>query len=255
MSDLLTLLSPAELAMAFAIATVGGLVKGLVGFAMPMILVTGLGVFLPPELVLAGLILPTVVTNWMQAFRQGVRAALGSVRRFRLFMLVGLVFLLGSAQLVRVLPGPAMLLLLGVPITGFVLLQLLGVQLTLKAPSRRVEAAIGAFAGFVGGLSGIWGPPTVAYLTALNTPKTEQLRVQGVIYGLGALALLVAHVGSGVMRAETAPFSVALVVPAVLGMWVGIRLQDRIDQAMFRRATLLVLLIAGLNLVRRGLMG
>lgn len=33
------------------------------------------------------------------------------------------------------------------------------------------------------------------------------MRVQGVIYGLGALALFGAHVGSGVTRAETLPFS------------------------------------------------
>ena len=49
--------------------------------------------------------------------------------------------------------------------------------------------------------------------------------------------------------------AVALVVPAMLGMWFGGRLQDRIDQRTFRRVTLVVLLGAGLNLVRRGLMG
>lgn len=75
------------------------------------------------------------------------------------------------------------------------------------------------------------------------------------IYGLGAVALTVAHTGSGVLRAETVPFSAMLIAPALAGMWLGIRLQDRIDQVTFRRATLLVLLIAGLNLVRRALIG
>ena len=93
------------------------------------------------------------------------------------------------------------------------------------------------------------------YLTALDTPKKEQMRVQGVIYGLGAVLLFFAHIGSGVLRAETAPFSVLLVVPALIGMVAGGYLQDRIDQATFRRVTLAVLLVAGLNLLRRGLMG
>jgi hypothetical protein len=31
--------------------------------------------------------------------------------------------------------------------------------------------------------------------------------------------------------------------------------QDRIDQATFRKVTLIVLVVAGLNLVRRGLFG
>lgn len=255
MSSLFTLISPSDLALAFAVAGVAGVIKGMVGFAMPMILISGLGMFLSPELALAGLILPTVVTNGMQALRQGWVAAWESVKQFRVFLMVGLVFLLISAQFVRVLPVNVMLLLIGIPVTGFAFLQLIGFGFTLAAPSKRIEAAIGAFAGFIGGLSGVWGPPTVAYLTALDTPKEEHIRVQGVIYGTGAVALLGAHIGSGVMRIETLPFSVFLLVPAVLATWVGLRLQALIDQATFKRATLVVLLIAGLNLVRRGVMG
>ena len=255
MTSLFSIISPTELALAFAVATLAGLIKGLVGFAMPMILVAGLGLFLPPELALAGLILPTLVTNGMQALRHGWKAAWSSVKQFRLFLGIGLVFLLVSAQFVRVLPANVMLLIIGIPVTIFAFIQLIGFSFTLAAPSKRVEAAFGAFAGFIGGLSGIWGPPTVAYLTALNTPKDEHIRVQGVIYGLGAVALLGAHIGSGVMRLQTLPFSVFLLVPAVLAMQIGLRLQTRIDQATFRKATLVVLLIAGLNLLRRGLIG
>ncbi|QDI77242.1 MULTISPECIES: sulfite exporter TauE/SafE family protein [Leisingera] len=254
MTALFSLLSPAELSAAFGTALLAGTVKGLVGFAMPMIFISGLSLFLAPDLALAGLILPTLVTNGMQALRQGPAAALASIRRFRVFLLTGLVCLLLSAQMVRVLPQQALLLVIGLPVTVFACIQLMGKVLTLSNPSRRSEAVVGGVAGLIGGVSGVWGPPTVAYLTALGTEKTEQIRVQGVIYGLGAVALLVAHTGSGVMRAETAPFSLALIVPAVAGMWIGGRLHDRIDQALFRQATLVVLLVAGLNLLRRGLL-
>ena len=255
MATFFPFLSPFEFALALAIACLAGLVKGVVGFAMPMIFISCLSAFVSPELALAGLILPTLVTNGQQALRQGLAEALSSVRRFRVFMGVGLVFLLFSAQLVRILPQSALLLILGVPVTLFVLMQLVGLKFRLTRRSARIEAGVGAFAGFIGGLSGVWGPPTVAYLTAIDTPKTEQMRAQGVIYGCGAVALLLAHSGSGVIRVETLPFSAALIAPAVLGMWIGGRIQDRIDQSTFRKATLIVLLVAGLNLLRRGLMG
>ena len=180
---------------------------------------------------------------------------MASVRQFRVFLLVGLVFLLSSAQLVTALPTSVFLLVLGVPVAGFALMQLAGLRFHLAAPSLRIEAGVGAFAGFIGGLSGVWGPPTVAYLTALNTPKADQMRVQGVIYGLGALALVGAHLGSGVLRAQTLPFSLAMLAPAIGGMWLGQKLHDRVDQDRFRMLTLAVLLVAGLNLVRRGLAG
>ena len=110
-------------------------------------------------------------------------------------------------------------------------------------------------AGFLGGISGIWGPPTVMYLTALGTQKHEQMRAQGVIYGLGAVSLVGAHIGSGVLNAATWPLSAAMIVPALIGMFCGRQVMDRIDQVVFRRATLFVLLVAGLNLMRRALVG
>ncbi|WP_010140804.1 sulfite exporter TauE/SafE family protein [Oceanicola sp. S124] len=239
----------------FAVALIAGLVKGMVGFAMPMIMISGLGSFVGPDWALAGLILPTLATNGWQALRQGPGAAWQVVKRFRVFLGVAFVMLMLSAQLVRVLPQQVILLMIGGPIVLFALTQLTGRALTLAQPPKRgVELAVASFAGFIGGFSGVWGPPTVAYLTALDTPKTEQVRVQGVIYGLGAVALLGAHFGSGVLRAETLPFSVVMVPVALAGMALGFRLQDRIDQATFRRATLVVLLVAGLNLLRRALL-
>ncbi len=80
----------------------------------------------PTQLALAGLIIPTVLGNGIQALRQGPGAAAASVRRFRVFLGIGLVFLLASAQLVPVLPAWVMLLIIGVPVAGFAAVQLFG---------------------------------------------------------------------------------------------------------------------------------
>lgn len=255
MDTLLNLMTPSLLVYALLVSLFAGMIKGVVGFAMPTILISGLSTFLSPELALAGLILPTLITNGMQAFRQGFAAAWQSIVRFRAFMFVGAMVLLGSAQLVRVLPSSVMFMIIGMSVAGFALMQLSGWQPKLPEKSWRLEAAIGAFAGFIGGLSGIWGPPTVAYLTAINTPKVEQMRVQGVTFGLGAFMLLLAHIQSGVATWETLPFSAVLVVPAVIGVLIGFQFQDRIDQKQFKHLTLIVLFVGGLNLIRRGLMG
>jgi len=41
----------------------------------------------------------------------------------------------------------------------------------------------------------------------------------------------------------------------MIGLRLGMALQDRIDQTTFKRATLCILLVAGLNLVRRAWIG
>jgi uncharacterized membrane protein YfcA len=179
------------------------------------------------------------------------------MRRFRAFLIVGAVMIFGAAQLVPQLPVQVFLLALGVVVTGFALWQLSG-----RAPapgeweqSKALDIGIGAFAGFVGGISGMWGPPTVAYLTAIGTEKRQQMLAQGVIYGLGAVMLVIAHTRSGILNAQTLPLSLALVPPAILGMWLGGRISDRFDQATFRKVTLIVMIVGGLNLLRRGIFG
>ena len=89
--------------------------------------------------------------------------------------------------------------------------------------------------GFFGGLSGIWGPPLVMYLVAAELPKAEMLRVQSLSFLLGSVVLLVAHLHSGVLNPVTLPASAWLTLPTMVAMFVGYRVQDRLDQERFRR--------------------
>ena len=93
------------------------------------------------------------------------------------------------------------------------------------------------------------------YLTAIGTEKRAAMRAQGVIYLLGSVMLLAAHLRSGILDRETAPWSLWLILPVFIGMWVGGKAHDRMDQARFRQMMLWVLLVAGLNLIRRGVFG
>jgi uncharacterized membrane protein YfcA len=89
------------------------------------------------------------------------------------------------------------------------------------------------------------------YLLSIGADKVETVRVQGVVFFLGAVVLLGAHLQTGVMAGPNLWFSVALVVPAMVGQLLGQRLQDRLDQARFRRWTQALLVLAGLNLIWR----
>ena len=231
MSDSYLVLGPDLLIAAALLAFFAGFVKGTVGFALPMIMISGLGSFLSPEAALAGLIIPALVTNLWQALRNGLAAALESIQSHWRYLAILMFFLAFSAQFVTRLPENALFLVLGVPVTIFAGLQLAGWQLAYDPRNRRrVELGLGAFAGGFGGISGVWGPPTVMYLTALQTPKVEQMRVQGVVYGAGAVMLTLAHLRSGVLNIESAKLSTMLVLPALLGVAMGFAAQARMSQ-------------------------
>lgn len=239
---------------AMAVTLFAGYVKGAVGFAMPMIMMAAFSSFLPPELALAGLILPTFITNLTQATRHGLALAIKTTRAYWRFLTVTVVFIAISSAFVHVIPQRVFLALLGVPITVFALLQLAGRNLALKLEHRnRAEWILGAIGGLYGGVSGIWGPPLLVYLLSIKADKRETVRVQGVVFLIGAFVLLLAHVHSGVLNAQTAAFSLALALPGQIGQIVGNRMQDRLDQAQFRRWTQVLMALTGLNLARQAL--
>ena len=63
MDSVLTDLGPGLLALAACFALLAGTVKGAVGFAMPMVMISGLSSLMAPELALAALILPTLLCS------------------------------------------------------------------------------------------------------------------------------------------------------------------------------------------------
>lgn len=244
-------LSSQAFAAALAVTLFAGFVKGTVGFAMPMILVSAFAVFLPQHLALAGLILPTLVTNLSQAFRQGVAPARETTVTYRRFLIATVAGIAISAPFADAIPRMAYLLMLGLPITIFAALQLTGRSLAIHLDHRdRAEWALGAVGGLYGGVSGIWGPPLLVFLLSTGADKVTMIRAQGVVFLIGAGTLLAAHLGTGLLNAQTLGFSAALCLPALLGLFVGYRVQDRLDQHRFRRWTQGLLVVTGLNMVR-----
>ncbi|WP_296417909.1 sulfite exporter TauE/SafE family protein [Pseudooctadecabacter sp.] len=252
LADLSGMVITASLLIGF----LAGIVKGAIGFALPLIMISGLSSIMDPRLALAGLIVPVVVTNLWQIFRDGIAPVLAAVRDVWRYVVIVCLSILVFAQLVPMIPQRVFYFLLGVPVVMLAVVQLAGVRLTIP-PHRRgpAEVIAAAISGMLGGLAGTWGPTTVLYLLAIETPKAKQMVVQGVIYGSGAFMLLFAHLYSGILTPATTTFSAVLLLPALLGMWIGFRLQDRMNQDSFRRATLVMLVIGGLNLLRKGLFG
>ena len=237
---------------AIGITLFAGFVKCAVGFAMPRILMSAFGSILPATTALAALILPTLVTNIQQAFRQGTGEMIGSIRRFRWHIAMVVLFIALSAGFARMIPQAVMYVLLGLPIMGYALWQLSGRSLVIPVHHRqRVEVITGIIGGLYGGISGIWGPPLIVYLLSIGVDKREQVRVQGIVFLIGAVVLLVAHLFSGILNAQTLPLSAILCIPAVIGMNAGFALQDRLDVVQFRRWTQILLVLSGANLVRR----
>lgn len=241
---------------ACAVMLVAGFVKGAIGFAMPLILIAVLPSFMPVPVALAAMILPVLTTNVQQSLRQGLGPAVASGRKFWRIIATTMLGIVITAPFVVILPQEVMFLLLGSAVLIFAILQLTGWAPEI-APRWRgtVELGAGMIGGLYGGISGVWGPPAIVYLLAAKVEKTEMVRVMSVIFTMGAVVLTLAHLRSGVLNSETVVLSAIMLVPAWIGMAIGYRAHDRMDQARFKRWTLILLALSALNLLQRGLLG
>jgi uncharacterized membrane protein YfcA len=97
--------------------------------------------------------------------------------------------------------------------------------------------------------------PGVAYLQSLGLPRDELIQSMGILFTLATLSLGLAMGGEQLLTGPLLGLSAAALVPALLGMWLGRLLRDRLSDAVFRRLFFLGLLTMGLYLLMRSLIG
>ena len=108
-------------------------------------------------------------------------------------------------------------------------------------------------AGFLGGLSNLFGPVIVMFLVALGLPKDEFVSAVALLFLIGSTTLYLTLIVNGLLAADEAATSFAAALPTLAGVALGQRLRDHIPQETFNRILLVLLFVIGLNLIRRGL--
>ena len=240
--------------LVLSITICAGIIKGIVGFAMPLIMVTGFATFLPLDLAIIAMIIPTLVTNFQQAFRDGINPAVIPLKRFWKYLLMLCLTILISSQLMPIIPDHTLFLTMGFPILIFTLLQIFKIKLKIFNNNQTInEIFFGFFAGFFGGLTGTWGPPTVSFFLTQNLDRKLQLRSQGIIYFFGSITFIIGYTNTQLFTLSALAFSTMLLFPAILGVFIGNRLSKKIDNKRFIMLTQLLLLLASINLIRHGL--
>lgn len=230
--------------------TAGGLVKGVVGIGLPIVTIAILSNFLPLPLVLGLVVVPIALTNLWQAVQSG--NLLVPLKRFWPMTACLLVFVWLSAHLVVELDPRVLYAVLGLVVIFFAASDFIH-------PSGRVppKAEIwagplaGTLGGILGGVSTIWGPPMTIYFVLLRLTKEEFVQAVGLVWFAGSIPLVAAFVDNGLLNGETVWLSLGACLPAMVGLGLGQWVRQRIHQALFRKALLLMLFVIGLNLLRR----
>lgn len=231
-----------------------GAVKGTLGIGLPLVAVPLLATVLDLPTAVALIVVPVLTSNIIQAL-QGKRK-IETLRRFFPLLLTLVPGAIIAAQFLSSVDLRTGSLVLGIIVVLFSLSQLVPVRFEInKRQERYLNPAVGLVAGFLGGLSNLFGPPLIMYLVALKLEKDAFVTTIGLLFVVASATLYTTLAAVGVLTFDNAVGSLVAAIPVMAGVFIGTRLRSRIPQKTFERVLMVVLILVGLNLIRRALLG
>ena len=225
----------------------GGLVKGTLGFGMPMVALPIIAFIIPPTTAMILLCAPIFLTNFLQIkFKQGV-----SSYRFLPMFLSLIIGLIIGARLILEIDVNTITQIIAVSIIFAALVNCFGIKIKNinKNHENTITSLIGFGSGILGGLSTFYGPPMLAYLVAVDLPKEKFVRTVSTMYFIGSFPLYGSLIYYGFATKEDLIFSLILIIPAFIAQQVGTKIRDKFNQKQFRICILITLIILGFSLL------
>ncbi len=243
-------LEPTALTLFLVSAFIGGVTTGLAGFAMGLV-VSGVWLHVLTPVQTTALIVGYglfVQTHGVWKFRHSI-----DMRRVLPLIAGGAIGVpLGIAALSHIDPVWVRRAV-GVLLVVYSLYGMLQPKIAPLRVTRPADGAIGFVNGILGGLTGLARPIIVIWCQLTGVPRHAQRAIfQPVILAAFVMTALGLGVGGEITRDVLALFALGL-VPVLTGIWAGLHLYGRLDEAAFRRVILVLLFLSGIVLLIPGL--
>jgi len=227
-------------------------VKGATGLGFPLIATPTVALLLDIRIAVTILILPNLLMDTAQVFRDGFPYA--TLSRFR--SMVGLTVIgvfLGTMALVRT-PLWVLNLCLGIMVIVFVAFNLLKFDFTISpAAEKSLSPIFGFVSGFLNGMTNAAGPTLALYFYSLKLEKRYFVKSIATIFFVTKIAQLAAVSTWNLFNWNTLTLSIQVVLFTLIGFCAGLKTQDRVNQKTFNRGLLVLLTVIGIILIARAL--
>lgn len=229
-----------------------GFVKGVTGMGLPTVAMGLLGALISPLAAAGLLIVPSFVTNIWQLV---AGPKLGNLLARLWPMMAGIVIgtLSGAAALTG--GGTATsAAALGAALMLYAAFTLIARPFQIPRRAERwLSPLVGLATGLVTGATGVFVIPAVPYLQSLGLGRDDLVQALGLSFTVSTIALALGIASHGGWQEGALPLSALLVLPALLGMWLGGRARLRISPAAFRKGFLICLFLLGAQMASRAL--
>ena len=211
-----------------------GFVKGVVGVGLPTISLALLAAVLGLKEAMLILLIPSLITNLVQALTGGRLYQL--IKRLWMFLLSLCLLTWFSTGVLVIADGNLLTIGLG----AVLLLYCASYFFKIKIPGpgeneKWLSPLMGGLTGVSTGLTGTFVVPGTLYLQSLRLNRHALVQSMGLSGSAATISLGVSLGGRGVLSHDLLIISCAMVIPALIGMSFGTKIRSKIDEGLFRK--------------------
>ena len=231
---------------------VGGVVKGVVGMGLPLTAISLMTIVIELELAIPLLVIPIIATNLLQAIQGGNFLSL--IKKFWGMLLAAVIGIFIGAYALYRLDPKYLLIGLGIIVCIYSINNLFTIRLSISEKSIPFVAPfVGLLSGFLAGTTGAVGIPVAIYYQMLKMKKNIFVQAVGIQFLFTGIILTFALFREGGLQEDILIASFLALIPTAIGMWFGWIIRNKVSEDKFRNWLYIILLLIGLNLIRKGI--
>ena len=235
--------------LGLAVIFLAGITQGLSGFGFALVSVPIMLLVLPPKVIVPIILIHATLIPMFLLYASKAHV---EFRRILPLIIASLIGMPLGTYLLLVLDIGLLKISIGAIIALFALVLLKGFRMRVKHEKFAVPP-VGFISGLLNGSTSMSGPPVVLFLANQETQK-HNFRANLLAYFLVLnLLTLPTYFFTGLITAEVIRYAIIFLPAMILGGFAGMKLHHKIDEKLFKKIVLVIVLVSGMLSIYSGL--
>ena len=230
----------------FSGAFLGAFVQGATGFGSGLLINAFWLHIMEPTHAIPLNVVTSLFISGVPIYKLRKKLDFSKLKQFAIFGVVGIPI----GMYLLVISDPSKLKFsIGILLVIYALLMLKISSFSINVNNKSINNLVGFISGVIGGLTALLGIIPVAWFSVQRLPKNTKRGTYEPFIFITSIAAIISFAFAGLYKIEMI-FDLLKIIPALLvGSWLGIKIYNKINDNLFRKVVLGLILLSGLLLI------
>ena len=227
-------------------AFLGAFVQGATGFGSGLLINAFWLHIMEPTHAIPLNVVTSLFISGVPIYKLRKKLDFSKLKQFAIFGIVGIPI----GMYLLVISDPSKLKFsIGILLVIYAVLMLKISSFSINVNNKSINNLVGFISGVIGGLTALLGIIPVAWFSVQRLPKNTKRGTYEPFIFITSIAAIISFAFAGLYKIEMI-FDLLKIIPALLvGSWLGIKIYNKINDNLFRKVVLGLILLSGLFLV------